>query len=393
MNGGFAVPADSGRIKRMALIVGAVAFLIFIIGGVIDRQQFFHSYLVAYVFWTGIALGSLALLMLQHLTGGHWGLVIRRVLEAATRTLPLMALLFVPIVLGAKSIYPWTHAEEMETPALKIKAHYLNLPFFTVRAAIYFAFWLGAAFLLNKWSMEQDRTANPRFAKNMRMLSGPGLVFFVITVSLAAIDWGMSLSPEWSSTIYGLIYVAAWALSALAFTIVAVSLLANREPLSAVVKPSHFQDLGKLLLALVMLWAYFAFSQFLIIWSGNIPEEIHYYLPRTRGVWGAIALLIVIFHFGLPMLLLLSRQTKRDSHKLALIAGVVLIMRLVDLCWMIEPEFGHGGFHVSWLDFVAPVALGGIWLAAFVWQLEKRPLIPINDPQFETLIAQAHTGH
>jgi hypothetical protein len=393
MNGGFSVPAESGRIKRLALIVGGVASVIFIIGAIVDTAEFFQSYLMAYIFWTGIALGSLSLLMLQHLTSGHWGLVIRRVLEASTRTLPVMAVLFVPIILGARYIYPWTHAERMETPALRIKQHYLNLPFFSVRALIYFAFWIGVAFFLNRWSLEQDRTADPRFTKNMRLLSGPGLVFYVVAVTLAAIDWGMSLNPEWSSTIYGLIFVAAWAMSALAFTIAVMSFLFDREPMSSVVKASHFQDLGKLLLALVMLWAYFAFSQFLIIWSGNIPEEIHYYLPRVKGAWGVIALLVVIFHFGLPFLLLLSRQSKRDPHRLVLIAVLVLIMRLVDVCWMIQPEFGHDGFHINWLDFVAPIAIGGIWLAAFVWQLEKRPLIPINDPQFDDLVTQAHTGH
>jgi hypothetical protein len=203
----------------------------------------------------------------------------------------------------------------------------------------------------------------------------------------------MSLNPEWSSTIYGLIYVAAWALSALAFTIAAMSVLANQEPMTHIVRHSHFQDLGKLLLALVMLWAYFAFSQFLIIWSGNIPEEIHWYLPRTRGAWGAVALIVIILHFALPFLMLLSRQTKRDPHKLVVIAGIVLIMRLVDVCWMIEPEFGHGSFHVNWMDFIAPIGIGGIWLATFLWQLEKRPLMPINDPQFDALVAQAETSH
>ena len=393
MNGAFSLPAESGKIKRLALIIGGVALLVFLVGAVIDRQQFFHSYLIAYIFWTGIAVGSLALLMLQHLTSGHWGLMIRRVLEASTRTLPLMALLFVPIILGAKSIYPWTHAEHMDTPALQMKAHYLNLPFFVVRTVIYFAFWIAVAFFLNKWSLEQDRSADLRYTKNMRVLSGPGLVFFVVTVTFASIDWVMSLNPDWSSTIYGLIYVAAWSLSALAFTIAVMAVLSDREPMSAVANPSHFQDLGKLLLALVMLWAYFAFSQFLIIWSGNIPEEIHYYLPRTKGAWGTIALLVVIFHFGLPFLMLLSRQTKRDPHRLLVLAIVVLIMRLVDVCWMIEPEFSHKGFHVSWQDFAAPVALGGIWLAAFVWQLEKRPLIPINDPQFDSFVTQVHSGH
>lgn len=394
MNSGFTLPASVARVQRLALILGTVSLLLLLLGALVDRTKFFHAYLIAYLFWVGIALGSLALLMLQHLTGGQWGLIIRRVLEASTRTLPLMLLLFVPIVVGAAHIYPWMNHELMaEKPALVDKTRYLNLWFFALRAAVYFAIWLAAAYLLNAWSLGQDQTADRRFTRSMRMLSGPGLVFFVLTVTFASIDWAMSLNPEWYSTIYGLIYVAAWALSALAFTTAVMSVLSKHEPLSRVVRPSHFQDLGKLLLALVMLWAYFAFSQFLIIWSGNLPEEIHWYLPRVKGVWGMVALLVVIFHFGFPFLLLLSRQVKRNPRMLVFVALLVLLMRLLDLYWMIEPEFSHGS-HMSLLDMgmsiVAQLGLGGIWLATFLWQLQKRPLLPVNDPQFETLVAQAH---
>src|SRR5258707_14839948 len=267
--------------------------------------------------------------MLQHLTGGGWGLVIRRVLEAATRTLPLVLILFVPIVLGAHRLYKWTDANEIaEHPVLKEKSKYLNLPFFSVRAAIYFAIWWGLAYFLNRWSLLQDRTADPRYTKNMRVLSGPGMVLFVFTVTFASIDWFMSLDWEWSSTIYGFIFVAAWSLSALAFTIAVMAALSNQEPMNDVVAQLHFHDLGKLLLALGMLLSYFASSQFLLIWSGNLPEEINWYLPRTRGAWGAIVLVVIIFHFAFPFLTLLSRQTKRDLHKLALIAGMILLMRL-----------------------------------------------------------------
>jgi hypothetical protein len=397
MNDGFTLPAPVAQVQQPALIVGAVFLVVFLLSAIVDRTQFFHSYLVAYLFWVGIALGSLALLMLQHLTGGQWGLIIRRVLEASTRTLPLMLLLFVPIVAGAGYIYPWMNHELMaEKPALVDKARYLNLWFFVLRAVVYFAIWLGAAYLLNAWSLGQDRTADRSLTRKMRMLSGPGLAFFVLTVTFATIDWAMSLNPEWYSTIYGLIFVAGWTLSALAFTTAVMSGLSKDEPLARVVRPSHFQDLGKLLLALVMLWAYFAFSQFLIIWSGNLPEEIHWYLPRMKGIWGAIALLVVIFHFGFPFLLLLSRRVKRDPRMLVFVALLVLLMRLLDLCWMIEPEFSHG-FSMSLMDMViavvAQLGIGGIWLATFLWQLKKRPLLPVNDPQFDALLAQAGTSH
>jgi len=387
-------PPDIARFRQRALVAGILALIVFVAGAFLDPAQFFRSYLLGFTFWFGISVGSLALLMLQHLTGGGWGLVIRRVLEAATRTLPLMVVLFIPIILGARRLYPWTNPQRIaDSPVLKGKVAYLNLSFFSLRAVVYFAIWLALAFFLNKWSLDQDRTADPRATKNMRLLSGPGMVLFVFTVTFAAIDWYMSLEPEWSSTIYGFIFVAAWSMSALAFVIAVMAALSKHEPMNHIVAPLHFQDLGKLLLALVMLWAYFAFSQFLIIWSGNLPEEIGWYLVRTHGVWGAIIILVVTLHFALPFLFLLSRRLKRDPHKLVIVAGLVLIMRLVDLLWMLGPAFTREHFHVSWMDVVAPVAIGGLWLALFALQLSKRSLIPINDPQYESVLEQAHAGH
>lgn len=392
MDGAYTAPAEVGVNQKRALIAGVVFMVLFAIGVFINRPQFFRSYLVAFLFWAGIAIGSLALLMLQHLTGGGWGLVIRRVLEASSRTLPFVALLFIPIIIGAHDLYPWTHAEEMsKTPALMQKARlYLNLPFFIGRAVLYFAIWSLFAYLLTKWSSEQDRTADRRYTKRMRMLSGPGIGVFVLTVTFASVDWAMSLNPEWFSTIYGMLFVAAWTLSALAFVIAVMAFLGRREPLSRVVRPNHFQDLGKLMLAFVMLWAYFSFSQFLIVWSGNLPEEIQWYLPRLRGGWGAIALSVVIFHFAFPFMLLLSASLKRNAGKLMILAVLILVMRLIDFFWMVAPEFSHEGFHMSWMDIVAPVAIGGLWLAAFFWQLNKRPLMAINDPQYDELVEQAH---
>lgn len=396
IRGPYNAPALVNRIQQGALIVGALFSVLLVIGFFVDRAQFFQSYLFAFSFWAGISIGSLALLMLQHLTGGGWGLVIRRVLEASTRTLPLVLVLFVPIVLGAHSLYRWTHQEELEKhPVLMEKAKYLNLSFFTVRAAIYFAIWLALAYFLNRWSLLQDRTADRGLKKRMQMLSGPGMVLFVFTVTFASVDWFMSLDPEWFSTIYGLIFVAAWALSALAFTIAVMALLSKQAPVSEFIGQYHFHDLGKLLLALVMLWSYFAFSQFLIVWSGNLPEEIRWYHPRIHGAWGAIALLVVVLHFAFPFLFLLSRSFKRNAGKLALVATLVLVMRLVDFFWTIAPTFTGKHFNLSWMDLVAPIALGGLWLALFARTLASRALIPINDPMYETVLEQkhAHAGH
>jgi hypothetical protein len=390
----YTPPASLARVRTLALIVGVVFTALLVIGALTDRAQFFHAYLVGFIFWAGITLGSLALLMLQHLTGGAWGVVIRRVLEASTRTLPLILLLFIPVVVGLKQIYPWMNAEEMSrSPALQLKAaKYLNPSFFVTRAAIYFALWSVLALLLNWLSLKQDRTAESKFGKQMRMLSGPGLGIFIITVTFAAIDWVMSLDPSWSSTIFGLIFVASWTMSALAFTILASAWLSQREPMNAVLRPSHFQDLGNLTLTLVMLWTYFAFSQYLIIWSANLPEETTWYVARKHGGWGAIALAIAILQFAFPFLILLSRAAKSSGRKLALLALLILAMRALDVIWLIEPTFNRERFHLSWMDVVAPLAIGGLWLAAFAWQLQQRALMPLNDPQLEQALHPAH-GH
>jgi hypothetical protein len=285
------------------------------------------------------------------------------------------------------------HAEALTTPALQNKAaKFLNPTFFTIRAVIYFAIWSAGALLLNWLSLQQDRDPGRGLRKRMQMISGPGLVFVVLGVTFAAIDWVMSLDPAWFSTIFGLIFVASWALSALAFVTLVMTWLSQREPMNAVVQPSHFHDWGNLTLALVMLWTYFAFSQYLIIWSGNLPEETTWYVARKNGGWGAIALAIVILQFIFPFLTLLSKATKKSSQKLALLAVLILVMRIVDAVWLVEPTYSPGNFVLNWMDIVAPIAIGGLWLSVFAWQLQKRPLMPINDPQLEAALEPAH-GH
>jgi hypothetical protein len=392
MQMGFTPPDALKGVTTRALITGAVFVVILIIGAIFQPAQFFRAYLVGYIFWIGITVGSLALLMLQYLTGGAWGVVIRRTLEAATWTLPLMMILFVPILIGLNHIYPWTHPEKL-TPALQYKAaRFLNPTFFAVRAVIYFAIWSAGALLLNWLSLQQDREDSRRLRKRMQMISGPGLVFLILGVTFAAIDWVMSLDPAWFSTIFGLIFVASWALSALAFVTLVMTWLSQREPMNTVIQRAHFHDWGNLTLALVMLWTYFAFSQYLIIWSGNLPEETTWYVARKHGGWGAIALAIVILQFVFPFLSLLSRATKKSSQKLALLAVLILVMRIVDAIWLVEPTYHPGNFVLNWMDIVAPIAIGGLWLAVFAWRLQKRPLMPINDPQLEQALAPAH-GH
>jgi hypothetical protein len=380
----YMAPASVGRLQQRALTVGILGLALMMFGASASPAQFFRSYLVGYLFALGVTLGCLGLLMLQHLTGGHWGVVIRRPLESATRTLPVLAVLFVPLGFGLRQLYAWTGP--MEKSLSRFQMSYLTIPGFLTRAAIYFAIWILLMLLLNSWSLQQDATPERALRRKLQMLSGPGIILYVFTMTFAAVDWVMSLSPHWSSTIYGFLFVGGQAVSAMALMIAVAVLLAQSEPMSGILQPRHLHDLGKLLLAFVMLWAYFAFSQLLIIWAGNLPEEIPFYVKRLRGGWGALGVLILLFHFALPFFLLLSRDLKRSARLLPRLAIAVIFMRLVDLFWMTAPEFSPVAFRVHWMDVAAPAGIGGIWLAYFAWQLKGRPLLPLGDPELAEAI-------
>jgi hypothetical protein len=378
------------RFRRPALLVGAVALAVCAVGGFFQPDQFFRSYLFAFLFWAGIALGCMAVAMLHHVTGGAWGLAIRRPLESGMRTLPLVAILFVPIALGVGRIYEWANPEAVAAdPILEHKSLYLNVPFFLGRAAVYFGAWLLLAYFLNRWSLEQDATGDRAIARRLQLLSSPGLVLYGLTVTFASIDWAMSLEPHWFSTMYGVLFIAGQGLSAFAFIIVVLVLIAGRSPLAQFVEAKHYHDLGKLMLAFVMFWAYVSFSQYLIIWAGNLPEEIPWYLRRLQGGWGWVGVALVALHFVLPFLLLLPASANRNPRILVGVAGLILFMRLVDVFWLTRPAFAQEGFHLHWMDLLAPVGVGGLWLAAFLWQLGKRPLLPVNDPEMQQALAHA----
>ena len=367
---------SAAQLLRIAFVTGAVAMAALLIGALFDRPQFFRSYLFAFSFWLAIPLGSLAILMLQYLTGGEWGWIIRRSLEAAARTLPLIALLFVPVLIGLPALYPWAQAEHLAgDSALQHKASYLNVPFFVARALFYLGAWATVGFFLDRWSRQQD-DAPARADQRLRRLSAPGLLLYFFTMTFAAIDWFMSIEPDWYSTIYGVLWIVNQGLTALAFAIVALALSEDRPPLATYLRPNHFHDLGNLLLAFVMLWAYMAFSQYLIIWSGNLAEEIPWYIKRTAGGWRWIPPVLIVCHFFLPFLFLLQRSVKQKSTRLAWVAGAILAMRILDNYWLVVPGFGPAAARVHWLDAAAIVGIGGLWCGAFLWQREKRPLLP-----------------
>jgi len=388
------VPALA-RLQNRGLVLGVAGLVAAAVGFVVNRDQFFQSWLIGFLFCLGLSLGSLGLLMLQHLSGGQWGLVGRRVFEASARTMPLVALLFVPILFAMPTLFMWARPEVVAgDKILQAKASYLNVPFFTGRAVLFFAFWILTSWLLTKWSAAQDRgeeSIDPAGMVRFRSVSAPGLLFLVLTLTFAVTDWVMSLDPHWFSTIFGLMFTAGFGLSAFAFTILVLAIVGPEGALAGRLKPRHFHDLGKLLLAFTMLWAYLNFSQFLIIWSGNLPEEIPWYLERIRGGWGYVALLLVFGHFGLPFLLLLSQDLKKKSRSLAAVAIFILTMRLVDIIWLVAPTFEHHGFPIHWMDIAIPAGLMGVWLVLFTRNLRSRALMPLNDPYFKE--AFAHDAH
>ena len=378
---------DLRRLQRPLLVAGIAGLIVSALGGLFNPTQFFQSYLMGYMLCLGTTLGCLALGMVHQLSGGAWGVVLRRPIGGAVRVLPLLTLLFLPILFGMSRLYIWTHADVVAADeVLQHKRLYLNVSFFVARAALYFLVWNGISYYLNAWSLEQDRTGDPRIARRMQRLSAGGLVAYGLTITFASFDWLMSITPHWYSTIFGVLIIGGQGLSALAFLILAITWLSRRPPLDRIIMPEHFHDAGNLMLAFVMLWAYFSFSQYLIIWAGNLPAEISWYQHRLQTGWRAIGVALVIFHFVVPFLVLLSRQAKRTSTSLAQIAILVLAARVVDLFWLIAPDFHRNGFSISWLDILLPFSLAAIWLAAVVWQLRGRAILPVHDPEFDETI-------
>jgi len=381
---------ELGRVQKPALITGIAGAVVLAGLAVMDPPQFYRSYLLGYMFWIGLPLGSMALLMLHHLTGGGWGFVIRRLCEASSRTFLLMAVLFLPIVLGIRPLYEWARPEWSAIPHSSFNAMYLSRGAFLVRAVVYFGVWILMGALLSRWSLEEDRTHDAVMHQKMENLSAPGLVIYGFTVTFASIDWVMSLEPKWISSIYGMIFVVIQVLSAMAFLILVARQLADREPLASVATPSRFHDLGTLLFAFVMLWAYLSFSQFLIIWSGNLKLEIPWYLVRLTGSWAGIALFLIVFHFAFPFLLLLNRPLKRQKRGLSLVAGGLLLISVVDVYWLVVPAFFPKGPSVHLADVAALAAIGGLWVWAFAGQLRGKALVPSGDARLEVVPEHGH---
>ena len=401
----YSPPADIDARRSRALVIGAGALLLCAVGFFLNRDQFFRAWLIGYMLWLGVALGSMGWMMIHHLSGGAWGMVVRRAWEASSRTLPLLTVLFIPVVLGLNRLYPWTHPELMETnEVLRHKSVYLNPTFFLARAAVYFIGWNLIAWRMTALSRAQD-AGSVEATRSMQRLSGGGLVFLALSITFVGVDWFMSLNPDFYSTMFGFLFINYLGLAGLAFTIIMAAYLRGKEPLRALFRPSHFADYGKLTLAFVMMWAYFQFSQYLLIYAANLQDEIPYVLTRIDGGWQYLAIFLVIFQFAVPFGLLLSRPLKRSPERLVKVAVFLLIIRLIDTFMYVTPEFTAAGANrwmvpgehqsalfVNWLDIVTPVAIGGIWFWMFFTQLRQRPLLPIGDPYLPAAL-ESSGGH
>lgn len=378
--------------QKLCLGIAAVGALACVGGAMTNPAIFYRGYLLGFVFWMNLTLGCLGLVMMHNLVGGDWGHASRRFLEAGMRTLPLMALLFILLIPGIPYLYEWANAEHVaHDHILQQKAFYLNTQAFLLRAALYFAFWFVWMWMLHKRSQDFEKTPNLAIVKKLENISGPGAVLFFLITTGAAFDWVMSLEPHWYSSIYGALFVVCQGLVTLAFAIVMTRWFSNYEPFDELTTPKRFHDLGKLMHGFIVLWAYASFSQFLIIWSANLPEEIPWYLHRIRNGWQVIAIGLMIFHFFVPFFILLSQRLKKKKHLLVWVAGYMLVVRFVDLFWQIVPAFAPHEFHFSLFYLIPVIAIGGAWLAAFFWLLQGRSLLPLPDNSYEAVTGEL--GH
>lgn len=380
----YRAPGELTGLAGKGLAVGALAAAATVAGAFINTPQFFQSYLVGWLLWFMVASGCLGLLLLHHLSGGLWGLMIRRSMEAGARTLPVVGLFALPLFFGLGHLYAWAdHAKVEADHLLHHKALYLNPAFFIGRSVFAIALFSFFAYRLTRLSESQDRDGDAGKAVAMRRFSAVGLLVFVIVSSFLGFDWLMSLDPHWFSSLFGAIFLAGCGIAALTFLILVARWLSRREPMAAVLTSRRFHDFGTLLFAFVMFFTYLGISQFIIAYQGNIPEEVIWFKERFHAGWAWVAVALLVFHFFFPFLILLSRAVKRRSGLLAGIAAFVLFMRWVDLIWLTRPTLVHEGFPLSWIDPAALLGIGGLWVFAFARELGGRTLLPVGDPALE----------
>lgn len=392
------------QLQLLGVSLSALGTLALLVGFFLDAEEFVQSYIFGFYFVMALPLGCLGFLMIQHLTGGAWGITVRRLLEAGALTLPVMGLLSIPVIAAAFNVfgfenyvYSWadpallTVDSSTYDPIIAHKSPWLSPVWFLGRMVIYFVLWSTIAFFIRQWSLSQDRGHESLvMAKRMRMLSGIGVALFVISVTFFAFDVGMSLDPHWYSTMYGAHYIVNCGLSTLAVLVLVLTHVRNTKLFRDYVPVKPIHDIGKLLLAFTILWTYLSFGQYVIIWSGDLAESTPWYLRRIEGGWLYVVLILMSFGFFAPLFALLGRRPKRNLNYLAGVATIILLVRLLDVGWIILPEFHEALVQLSWMDFIAPIGLFGIWLAVFAFNVQRAPLLPLNDPQMEALNVGRH---
>ncbi len=369
------------QVQTVALVVGILGLAASGYGAVIQTQQFFFSYLYACLFWLGLSLGCFLVTMIHELTGGRWGYPTRRFLEAGFMVLPLMLVLFIPVFFGLHELYPWARPDEVLKESVLLQRHaYQNSWAYVVRAVFFLAIWIWMAWCLRRWSLQQDATPDAAPTRKARTLSGPGIVIYGLLGTFAYVDWIMSLEKKWYSTLFPVIVIIGQVLVAYAFAVIMVTLFKEATPLAGTVTRTHYHHLGNLLLTFVLFWTYISFGQLLIIYSGDLPHEISWYLHRIATSWKIVVAALALFHFFLPFFLLLFRPIKKHTSALTIMAGMLFVLHLVDSYWLVMPSLHQEGVRVSWLDFTTPLGIGGLWLAFFLWFLKRAPLLPQRDP-------------
>lgn len=374
--------SEPGKFGTVAIAMAALGLILSVVGYLVDAPRFFHAYLTAFVFWTSLGLGALFFTMLHHLVGAKWSVVIRRISESVMITLPFMSLLFIPALLGIHTLYHWSHEDALaHDHLLQMKEPYLNTTFFIIRSIIFLGIWSFLSLRLYRYSLAQDGGHTQELGDKMRRTSAWGMLLFAVTITYAAYDWLMSIDPHWYSTIFGVYFFAGSLLSLVALLTLLSLALQRKNILRNTITVEHYHDLGKLLFAFTIFWTYIGFSQYFLIWYGNIPEETIWYLKRWEGSWKAVSLLILFGHFVLPFVALLFRLTKRTPAALMLLTIWILVMHWVDMYWLVYPEFLPNGASFSWLEPATMLLVGGAFLWAFWTRLTSNPLVPVADPK------------
>jgi len=384
---------NPGPVGTIALACGLIGLAASGYGFTIDRAQFFYSYLTAFFFWLSIALGGLFFVMLHYLANAKWSVVIRRLSENIMLALPVMALFLIPVFLGMHDLFHWTHEEVVQADKILAgKQSFLNANFFIIRGISYFVIWSLLSVYLYRKSIKQDQKHEAGFLKSVRAVSAPGMILFALTITLASVDWLMSLDPHWFSTIFGVYLFTGSFLAFLSLVAIIGRYLSGQGVLKGILTDEHYHDIGKLLFAFTIFWAYMAYSQYFLIWYADIPEETYWFLNRWVGTWKGFSMLLLFGHFVLPFLLLLPRWSKRNAVMLTIVALWILLMRWVDLYWLIFPTHSPDGVHLSWMDISTLAGIGGIFIW-FVWnRITSQPLIPVNDPDLGLSIKHTNSA-